>query len=179
MITSECFVLTNESGSRSFLCGSVIAGGEELRSLVRAADSALSRFKQPTYYTEPRYHVSLASFLPEHLGIPVVVAPPTSTDLVPEAEPAVISASPKSDIIAVTSGQVNLVSHMDGLSEGEVSDDDSSDEEDLGHEIDQILSKLIGISSIECTIGNRRFKYLLQSSTSGFVELFSRKKTRK
>lgn len=55
-------LLVNDEKTRSFLTVGVGAGcGERLRRLVASVDAVLARYRQPTYYVDPKFHVSVAS----------------------------------------------------------------------------------------------------------------------
>ena len=56
----EPIVLANETQSSEYLCVRVtdISGG--LQQLVKAVDEIMVRFRQPTYFDEPIFHISVA-----------------------------------------------------------------------------------------------------------------------
>lgn len=55
-------LLVNDEKTRSFLTVGVGVGCDErLRRLVASVDAVLERYRQPTYYADPKFHVSVAS----------------------------------------------------------------------------------------------------------------------
>lgn len=55
-------LLVNDERTRSFLTVPIVKGGEErLIRLVRSVDEVLKRYRQPVYYKEPLFHLSVAS----------------------------------------------------------------------------------------------------------------------
>lgn len=56
--------LTNDEKTRQFLCLEVGYGHEELLSLVQSIDGVLASKKLPVYYEQPRFHASIAWWLP-------------------------------------------------------------------------------------------------------------------
>lgn len=55
-------LLVNDERTRSFLTVGAGAGcGDRLRRLVASVDSVVGRYRQPVYYEEPEFHVSVAS----------------------------------------------------------------------------------------------------------------------
>ena len=55
-------LLVNDERTRSFLTVPVVEGGEErLIRLVKSVDEVLKRYRQPVYYKEPLFHLSVAS----------------------------------------------------------------------------------------------------------------------
>jgi len=55
--------LTNDEGTRTFICMEVGAGHQELRALSDALTPALHSFRQKEYYDQPRFHASFAWIL--------------------------------------------------------------------------------------------------------------------
>lgn len=55
-------LLVNDEGTRSFLTVGAGAGCDaRLRRLVASVDEVVRRYRQPVYYPDPRFHVSVAS----------------------------------------------------------------------------------------------------------------------
>jgi hypothetical protein len=55
-------LLVNDERTRSFLTVGVGAGCDDrLRRLVASVDAVLARYRQPLYYADPKFHVSVAS----------------------------------------------------------------------------------------------------------------------
>lgn len=59
-IDSKHFILSNDDESRRFLCIPVHDATGGLRRLVDATSATLTRFRQPAYYENPIFHVSIA-----------------------------------------------------------------------------------------------------------------------
>lgn len=63
-LSSAAYRLVNDTGTRGFVCLPVDRDYSEiLPSLVTAVDAALKSFQKPSYYTNPQFHVSVASFI--------------------------------------------------------------------------------------------------------------------
>mmetsp|Transcript_29124 Transcript_29124/g.29479 ORF Transcript_29124/g.29479 Transcript_29124/m.29479 type:complete len:364 (+) Transcript_29124:139-1230(+) len=60
-IHPEYQILTNETKTRSFLTVPVEDCNGCLKQLISCADTALTSFKQERYYTDPLFHISIAS----------------------------------------------------------------------------------------------------------------------
>lgn len=53
-------VLSNDSGSRHFLCLTVSAGNQQLTKLCRMIDRVMESLGQPKFYEQPVFHCSIA-----------------------------------------------------------------------------------------------------------------------
>jgi len=59
----HCEVLTNDEKTRSFLTIPVTnSSNESVRNLMTIVDYVLSKFGQKRYYSDPKFHISIASW---------------------------------------------------------------------------------------------------------------------
>ena len=58
-------LLRNDARTRSFIGLPLLSGSPDLSSYVAAIDAVCADFARPTYYTDPQFHISVASFVGE------------------------------------------------------------------------------------------------------------------
>lgn len=63
-LASQYEFLVNDNRTRLFMCIPVDDRPQKLAMLTQAIDDILTRFGQETYYTSPKFHISIASMLP-------------------------------------------------------------------------------------------------------------------
>lgn len=63
---TETEILVNDSGTRSFLTLPICNGQEALENLVASIDSILTKYGLDTYYSDPKFHCSIASWNGNH-----------------------------------------------------------------------------------------------------------------
>ena len=61
-------LLVNDERTRSFLTVPVEGGEERLKKLVESVDQVLAHYRQPAYYSDPSFHLSVASVLGDVTG---------------------------------------------------------------------------------------------------------------
>ncbi len=62
MDTNKTEILVNDASTRSFLTLPISNGNEPLKNLVSSIDVVLSKYGLETYYTNPKFHCSIASW---------------------------------------------------------------------------------------------------------------------
>lgn len=87
--------LTNDERTRAFLSLEVGAGHNELRGLLSALSPTLQSLRQPDFYSQPRFHVSIAWTL---LGPDTSVDRYADTKIHPRAYDGVIAAESDDDL---------------------------------------------------------------------------------
>jgi len=150
---SKPFVLSNDEDTRHFLCVSVADPSSALQQMISSINNTLKRYRQPQYYDEPIFHVSIAETTQEqHEG----EGPRDQS----ESESAAVLRTSE-----VGESESESSSNQD---EDEDEDEEGSDQEGENagskfHVHDQPCSILVSV--IRCNIGHRRFRFDLSIPT--------------
>jgi Uncharacterised conserved protein len=138
-------VLANDTETRAFVCIPITDRADILKRLLVAVDEVLTEFKQPTYYEDPKFHVSVASMrindLATDLPSELLLAKHESISVIPSVTSTSASVSTSSGVSVRDEGSYNTGGEEDDIdNDDDDSDDDfrkhvvfiSADEDDFG-----------------------------------------------
>jgi len=129
------FVLSNDTGDNHFVCLPVTDLTGALQRVVNSVSETLVHFRQPKYYDEPIFHVSIAD----------------------TASAAAGGGAPQP-----TACKADNAKAEKGAASCSESDDDDDDDDDDDVEGDPQFNLMC--ATVYCNIGNRRFRFELSSA---------------
>jgi len=159
-VYNEYTLLYNDSHTRQFVCVPIHDRTGDLGKLVAATDRTMKRFQKQCYYENPKFHVSVASFIPLPLPLSLSLSPASSRDLKLQSDAKIAHTIDKDengdeDVVTIE------VPPSFNTNDDEAEDDDDDDSDNDCKETKSSIA-LMEFSSIEIKIGNRLFALELE-----------------
>ena len=150
---SKPFVLSNDEETRHFLCLSVADPSSALQQMVSSINNTLKQYRQPQYYDDPIFHVSIAETTQEQQG----------GEGRGESESAAVSRPSE---VGESESESSSDEDEDEEEEEEEEEAANSDQEgkNAGSNVHDLPSSIL-VTVIRCNIGHRRFRFDLSVPT--------------